>query len=88
MESCYNSFALILVVLGSVGLVVSIVSFSSLSEIFFFMSSILSLNCLYLSSLSPFIFATVVFISLSWDPTESKIVCRNLSIFSSVVRSI
>ena len=78
----FRSLALILVSMCSPGFVASVFTFSSMSRIFFSILMILSLICLFLSS-SSFIFTMVEFIPWSCVPTESVIVCRNLSIFSS-----
>ena len=60
VESFYYSFALVLVVVGSVEFVISVFTFLSMLEIFFYIFAIFSLICLCLSSPSSFIFSMVV----------------------------
>ena len=82
VKSCYYSLTLILVSMCSPGSSLLFSHFSSMSRIFFSMFMNLSQICLYLSS-SSFFFTMVEFIPWSCVPTESVIVCRNVSIFQS-----
>ena len=85
VESCYCSFALILVVMGSVGFVFSIFTF------FIYVGDFI--YHIRDSFIDLFVSVVVFFLHFSqrlcsfhggWDPTESLIVCRNVSICSSV----